>query len=410
MTEKTIEWIPKVKSYTHDDKTTETSIHPLGMPTKQATENFSDPLRAKKTTQVDALSFSKLLNNISSSNITTITTKKEKTCYGSLNLNWNAKKAGYLKKYSTNTKIPVMSTLVESPDEEMKVIKLEDRARMRVEEMTRDTNDSEYTSQKNYIQTLENLNVECAESWKNNDRVTALKIVIRCTKTLGKNDVPPFYPSLFVLVSEVLETFGSLVYQRIKEKGETIDPVTGKVDRRLGDKFTTRDVNDDAKETCRNWFYKIASIRELMPRIYVEMSLLPCNRFLIDEKEKMKLLIMRLAKSIRGIGDPLIAMYARLYLARKATDLLGTSEKDVFMFLFEDFMIIRSHWDSLHDSVFKRHNLTLDQYIDLNGPPLEWILEAIGQGASEQLFQNFLDQYTKNFTKSIFFVAYYSGV
>jgi len=67
--------------------------------------------------------------------------------------------------------------------------------------------------------------------------------------------VPQFYPSLFLLVSEVLETFGKLVEQRIKSKSVTHDYLSEKL-KILWVKNTFKDVTGDMKEVCLNWSNK----------------------------------------------------------------------------------------------------------------------------------------------------------
>ena len=93
-------------------------------------------------------------------------------------------------------------------------------------------------------------------------------------------------------------------------------------------------VSESAKETCLNWFYKIASIRELLPRLYVEMSIIRCYNFIDQSAHKDALL--RIAKMIRGIGDPLVAIYARCYLFRVGETV--TSDKEYMKESFIDFL------------------------------------------------------------------------
>ena len=52
------------------------------------------------------------------------------------------------------------------------------------------------------------------------------------------------------------------------------------VDHQLPKYFKPEHVSETARETCRNWMYKIASVRELLPRIYVEMAVIKSYSFL----------------------------------------------------------------------------------------------------------------------------------
>lgn len=96
------------------------------------------------------------------------------------------------------------------------------------------------------------------------------------------------------------------------------------------------EVPEAAKETCQNWLFKMASIRELLPRLYMEMSLLKCYTFI--SKEDIKPAIARITLMIRGIGNPLVATYLRLYLCKVAANLLGNECEEFFHSNLKEFL------------------------------------------------------------------------
>lgn len=74
---------------------------------------------------------------------------------------------------------------------------------------------------RDYVNHMTDLNTELARAWNAEERVKALKMAIQCSKLLADSATPQFYPSMFVLVTEILDTFGRLVFERIKQKGLT---------------------------------------------------------------------------------------------------------------------------------------------------------------------------------------------
>lgn len=56
------------------------------------------------------------------------------------------------------------------------------------------------------------------KAWDSEQRVKAFKIGIQCSKLLSDVNVMQFYPSKFVLITDILDTFGVLVFDRLKGK------------------------------------------------------------------------------------------------------------------------------------------------------------------------------------------------
>ncbi|CAB4055137.1 ERGIC3 [Lepeophtheirus salmonis] len=105
--------------------------------------------------------------------------------------------------------------------------------------------------------------------WQEDQKVSAIKLTIQVALMLHEYDDPSFYHHKFYHLSEIIYQFGKATYSRLLGKSPGI---------RIN--FSFKDVVESAQELTRNWFAKISAIRELLPRLYLETSLLKCYRLI----------------------------------------------------------------------------------------------------------------------------------
>ncbi|XP_066432356.1 VPS35 endosomal protein-sorting factor-like [Eleutherodactylus coqui] len=304
---------------------------------------------------------------------------------------WSSKRGEILARYTTTEKLSI--NLFMGSDRGKTTTPgsaVSEKVRTRLEEL----DDLEEGSQKellnltqqDYISRIEELNQSLKDAWASDQKVKALKIVIQCSKLLSDITVIRFYPSKFVLITDILDTFGKLVYERILSMcvdGRTILPAN----------FTPDNVNDTAKETCLNWFFKIASIRELVPRFYVEAAILKCNRFL--SKTGISESLPRLTSMIKGIGDPLVSVYARAYLCRVGMEVAPHIKENLNQNFFDFLLTFKQiHSDTVQNQLAVQ-SVEIPIYLTLYSPAIDWMLRCIAYRAPDSLLTEMMERCKK---------------
>jgi hypothetical protein len=345
-------------------------------------------------------------------------------------LDWDIKKREVLAEFTLTGKLSVAASfLLDESEEDGSGLDSEGlplakaRARLEALEAAARGGASVEMTQAEYERRITRLSRDLTRAWNGNQRVTSLKIAIQCSKLLTDARVPAFYPSVFVLVTDILDTFGRLVFERLRSSAvEELERMGGAKGGQLPVDFASGDVGAEARETCRNWIYKTACIRELLPRLYVEMALLECYRFLHATADFAPI-ILRLSHSIRGIGNPLVAVYARWYLARQAARLvlnperlretLFTTATDYLYTFHEIASGARSGSSGSSGSgasaspgggagspgagagsaASEVSGVPMPLYLRLHSPPVAWLLALVGAGASKEVFQAVLVSY-----------------
>ncbi len=93
--------------------------------------------------------------------------------------------------------------------------------------------------------------------------------------------------------------------------------------------------------------------------------------------------INRLCMMIRGVGDPLVGIYARMYLARKARE-VAPELTDHLTTSFNDYL--HTHTIVSQRPTFQKfltdHKISLTDYVHLYSPAIEWLLQCIAHKAT----------------------------
>ena len=296
-----------------------------------------------------------------------------------------------LSKYSVSGKISVSANFMTGEGGQEDVgpsAEPSEKMKKRLKSLENDAaEDTVEVSQKQYMDRIKELHNNLIEAWKTNQRVESLKIAIQCAKMMLDTTVITFYPSMFVLLTGVLETFGKLVFERIKKRSEEISGQDF-----VGD-FSSSDVAVEAKETCRNWFYKTACIRELLPRVYIELCITKCYKFLTNGE--FENILNRIANIIRGVGDPLVAVWIRVYLARVGKRILPENTSFVKSAFF-DYLFT---WAQFNEdtpgfkSFLSNKGLSYKEYLRLHEPAVSWLCKCVGASASREDFKKVLEHY-----------------
>ncbi|XP_050138630.1 uncharacterized protein LOC126614962 isoform X1 [Malus sylvestris] len=227
-----------------------------------------------------------------------------------------------------------------------------------------------------YVSRLHELKAELTHAWHANDRVTSLKLSIKVARLLMDTSVLQCYPTLFAIATDILDILGDMVWERIKLKAEFTEDGTRIFS--LPENFSASDICFDAKETCNNWFCKIGAVRELLPRIYLELALLPCWRFLVDQPLNS---LRRLVMMTRGLADPLASAYCRLYMAHCMRK-LPSHDTGCLLTCVNDLKIVSMRVMSAQETSHGAENRRL--VVSLMEPTIEYIMKCIFRNASEK--------------------------
>lgn len=229
--------------------------------------------------------------------------------------------------------------------------------------------------------------------WGKEDKVACLKICIQWAKLLNDTETPAFYPQKFFIITEIMDEFGNMVFDRMKKLSLQHQGIPN-WQNVMDNEIDFRSTPDFVKQKTNNWFLKCACIREVLPRVYLELTLVSARRFLNKRMSVNDL--DRLALMVRGIAEPLSASYTWMYLARWGESIDPNAKN----YLFSMIESMYKHWN--YAAEYGNPYLEKEKYFKLFTPAIDWLFYWAGNNADEKLFKRAIKTYNKNTKKMVY--------
>ena len=298
---------------------------------------------------------------------------------------WNYFQDSLLKVFCFDSSMKVKSAFdlsVATETNDMENYKI-DRGRTRLDIL--DENDGFMTlSSGEFVSKMGSLKQDMTRKWERADRVGTLKIVIHCTKMLNDVFTPQFYTHKFILVAGMVDLFSSSVYSRLYKL--SFPGMKTKYN------FSRNDVSERSISIAENWIMKTVCIRELLPRIYIEIAFLNLYRFIYaDDYIEERILII--SRMINGISHPLIACYVATYLVKTTINYFPEFNKHIPTLLesLSKFKI-----DNFEISRLGYANITSSELKKIIEPCFEWIVYSLTRSANNQMYKRIIQLFDDN--------------
>ncbi|OHS96304.1 hypothetical protein TRFO_37518 [Tritrichomonas foetus] len=191
---------------------------------------------------------------------------------------------------------------------------------------------------------------------------------------------PQFYPAQFMMVLELVECFGKMVYDRISKHTSA-----GKEDF-MKDKDGTREL------LALNWSMILCRTSKLLPRLLLQIAFLRSVKF--HPFKTIPEAIDQVVTAIPGLGSASSGIYVRTYLIYTIYTYFPNKSCDIILPLFTSYAQGLIH---IKERGFKRQFAIIDysfqKYIETHRPALNFVLSVMVSVGDANFLRTALDEF-----------------